>query len=91
MAKIRGEVDTTPDQERMLNKTFLPAVNEERAAQEPPLEPLADMDEYASWLLGHAMPDWVEKSKDKDSKEVGDAYEEADLVTQAEVEAILFP
>ena len=49
------------------------------------------MDEYASWLLGHAMPDWVEKSKEKDSKEVGDAYEEADLVTQAEVEAILFP
>ena len=31
MAKIRGEVDTTPEQERMLNKTFLPAMNAERA------------------------------------------------------------
>jgi len=91
MAKIRGEVDTTPEQEQVLNETFLPTINEDRAAQEPPLPPLADMDEYASWLLGVAMPDWVDKSKKKEAGEVAEAYEDADPVTQAEVDAILFP
>ena len=49
------------------------------------------MDEYADWLLAQAMPDWVDKSKKKDAGDVAEAYEVADPVTQAEVDAILFP
>ena len=91
MAKIRGEVDTTPDQEATLNEIFLPEVNAQRATQDPPLEPLADMDAYASWLLGEAMPDWVGKSKKKDALDIAELYEVADDATQNAVDDILRP
>ena len=87
MAKIRGEVDTTPEQERTLNEIFLPEINAGRAAQDLP--PLADMDEYASWLLGVAMPDWVGKSNEKKAKDTGDKYKDADPAVQAEIDALL--
>ena len=89
MAKIKGEVDTTPKQEATLNETFLPEINAARAAQSPPLAPLATMDEYADWLLGVAMPDWVGKSNEKKAKDTGDKYKDADPAVQAEIDALL--
>ena len=91
MAKIKGEVDTTPEQEAYLNAIYLPEINAERAAQFPPLDPLADMDEYASWLLGVSMPDWVNKSKKKDAVDVGTLYNDADAVAKKAVNDILRP
>ena len=89
MAQIKGSVDTTPEQEATLNETFLPEINAGRAAQSLP--PLADMDEYASWLLGQAMPDWVGKSNEKKAKDTGDKYKDADPAVQAEIDALLNP
>ena len=87
MAKIKGSVDTTPEQEATLNETFLPEINAARAAQD--LAPLATMDEYADWLLGAAMPDWVGKSNEKKAKDTGDKYAEADPAIQAQIDALL--
>ena len=87
MAKIKGEVDTTPEQEATLNAIFLPEINAARAAQD--LAPLATMDDYASWLLGAAMPDWVGKSNEKKAKDTGDKYAEADPAIQAQIDALL--
>ena len=87
MAKIKGEVDTTPKQEATLNAIFLPEINAARAAQGLP--PLATMDEYADWLLGAAMPDWVGKSNEKKAKDTGDKYKDADPAVQAEIDALL--
>ena len=87
MAKIKGEFDTTPEQEDLLNAIFLPDVNADRVADG--LEPLADMDAYASWLLSIAVPDWAAKSKDKKIDDVAEKYESADAAVQAQIDALL--
>ena len=87
MAKIKGEFDTTPEQEALLNEIFLPNINAERVANGD--EPLADMDAYANWLLSVAVPDWAAKSKEKKVDDVADKYDAADPTVQAQVDALL--
>ena len=89
MAKIKGEVKVTPEDEASLNELFLPEINAERAENDE--EPLANMDAYADWLLAEAVPDWAQGARDKKSRDVGDLYDEADDETQKAIDDLLEP
>lgn len=87
MAKIKGEIDVTPEAERTFNELVLPDINAEREAQDE--APFANADDYASFVLSKAFESYVEQGKDKKKEDVADKYDAADPSVQAQVDALL--
>lgn len=87
MAQIKGAVTVTPQEESLLNATFLVKVNAERKASG--LSTFANMDAYADFILANALASYVSGVKEKKAKDVGDKYDAASPAVQAQVDALL--
>lgn len=87
MAKIRGEVDVTPEDELLLNSSFLPTINAERLSQHLPL--FTTMDDYASFVLASSMSSYVDGEKRKKKQTIAERYATAPANIQSQVDALL--